>query len=137
MPHGNGKTTSPVVLVIDDEALIRWALSEGLAESGYVVVEAATGAEARAALATSLAQPLVVVLDLRLPDVSDLSLLRDIRAARPDAPILMMTAHGTAEHAAEALRLGARAFIPKPFDVHEVVRQIGAIWLADGHSRRT
>jgi two-component system nitrogen regulation response regulator GlnG len=129
------KPPPPVVLVVDDEALIRWALSEGLAESGYLVREAANGAEARAAMAASRAQPLVVVLDLRLPDVSDLSLLAEIRAARPDAPILMMTAHGTADHCAEALRLGARAFISKPFDVRDVVRQVGAIWHADRYPR--
>jgi two-component system nitrogen regulation response regulator GlnG len=129
------KPPAPVVLVVDDEALIRWALSEGLAESGYVVREAANGAEARAMVAASQAQPLVVVLDLRLPDVSDLSLLVELRAARPDAPILMMTAHGTADHEAEAMRLGARAFISKPFDVRDVVRQIGAIWMADHYPR--
>ena len=114
------------VLVVDDEALIRWALSEGLAESGYLVHEAANGAEARAAVNATRAMPLVVVLDLRLPDVADLSLLAEIRATRPDAPVLLMTAHGTAEHAAEAFRLGARAFITKPFDVREVVAQVHA-----------
>jgi DNA-binding response OmpR family regulator len=117
---------SPLVLVVDDEALIRWALCEGLTESGYLVHEAANGAEARAAVAATRAVPLIVVLDLRLPDVADLSLLADIRAARPDVPVLMMTAHGTAEHAAEAFRLGARAFITKPFDVREVVAQVRA-----------
>jgi two-component system nitrogen regulation response regulator GlnG len=122
------KPPLPVVLVVDDEALIRWALSEGLAESGYVVREAATGAEARAAVADSHDVPLIVVLDLRLPDVADMSLLREILSVRPDAPVLMMTAHGTAEHAAEARRLGAKAFIAKPFDVRDVVQQVGAIW---------
>ena len=124
-----------MVLVVDDEALIRWALCEGLAESGYLVQEAASAAEARAALAASAARPLIVVLDLRLPDMADLSLLSEIRAARPDVPILMMTAHGTADHAAEALRLGARAFIAKPFDVRDVVRQVGAVWRTDHRTR--
>ena len=128
------KPPAPMVLVVDDEALIRWALSEGLAESGYLVREAASAAEARAVVADSHTEPLIVVLDLRLPDMADLSLLSEIRAIRPDVPILMMTAHGTADHAAEALRLGARAFIAKPFDVRDVVRQVGAVWTAAHHS---
>ena len=94
------------MLVVDDEALIRWSLSEGLADAGYAVRQAASGAEALRALETSGKEPLIVVLDLRLPDVHDLSLLRKIRARRPEVPVLMMTAHGTADDAREATRLG-------------------------------
>jgi DNA-binding NtrC family response regulator len=115
------------VLIVDDEALIRWSLSEELSESGYRVRQAQSGAEARAVLATCGKEPLVVVLDLRLPDVSDLSLLREIRRARPDAPVVMMTAWGAADEAAEASRLGAR-FVGKPFDMAEMVRFVGEAW---------
>lgn len=119
---------SPFILVIEDEALIRWSLSEGLAEFGYVVRLAATGAEARAALTSFRNQPLVVVLDLRLPDVADLSLLADIRARRPDAPVIM-TAYGRPKEAQEAKTLGVAAFVGKPFDVGDMIRAIGAAWL--------
>jgi two-component system nitrogen regulation response regulator GlnG len=119
---------APIVLVVDDEALIRWALSEGLTELGYPVRLAATGSEARAAVAACGQLPLVVLLDLRLPDVRDLSLLQEIRAMRPDAPVLMMTAHGAAAEAAEAERLGAYRFLGKPFDVGEMVRLVGEAW---------
>jgi DNA-binding NtrC family response regulator len=118
----------PVVLVVDDEALIRWSLSEALTESGYVVRVAATGAEARAALGTDGHEPLVVVLDLRLPDVGDLSLLRDIRLARPDAPVVMMTAHGSSDDRAQAEALGVSRFIGKPFDVNEIVEAVSGAW---------
>ena len=74
-----------------------------------------------------------MLLDLRLPDVADLSLLRDIRAARPDAPVLMMTAHGAPTEAAEAVSLGAVRFVGKPFDVGDMVRFVGEAWV----SRRT
>jgi two-component system nitrogen regulation response regulator GlnG len=120
---------TPVVLVIDDEALIRWSLSEGLTEFGYVVRLAATGAEARGALATFGDQPLVVVLDLRLPDVADLSLLEEIRSRRPDAPVIIMTAFGQPEDAARAKSLGVAAFVGKPFDIGEMVRAIGSAWM--------
>lgn len=122
------KVPTPVVLVVDDEALIRWSLSEGLSDSGFVVRLASTGSEARKVLQAFSGEPLVIVLDLRLPDVADLSLLREVRALRPDVPIIMMTAHGSPEDAARARELGVYRFIDKPFDVAEVVRLVEAAW---------
>jgi CheY-like chemotaxis protein len=61
MPREN--LPNPVVLVVDDEALIRWSLSEGLAESGYAVRAASTGAEALSVLGDCLTDPVVVLLD--------------------------------------------------------------------------
>jgi DNA-binding NtrC family response regulator len=130
MPREN--LPSPVVLVVDDEALIRWSLSEGLAESGYAVRAASTGAEALSVLADCLTDPVVVLLDLRLPVVGDLSLLRAMRRTRPDAPVLVMTAHGAPEDTEEAQRLGAAHVVGKPFDVGEMVRLVGEAWSAVG-----
>ena len=124
------KLPRPVVLVIDDEPLIRWSLSEALSDHGYAVRQAANGAEARQVLEDSLGEPIVVLLDLRLPDVVDLSLLRDIRARRPDAPVVIMTAHGTDEDARSAKRLGAFKFVTKPFDVGKMVDLVGEAWSA-------
>ncbi len=123
------KVPTPVVLVVDDEALIRWSLSEGLTEFGYVVRLAGSAAEARQALKTAGDEPLVVVLDLRLPDMADLSLVEEIHRKRPDAPIIMMTAYGTTEDAAKARNLGVWRFVGKPFDVSEMVHLVGAAWL--------
>jgi DNA-binding NtrC family response regulator len=120
----------PMVLIVDDEPLIRWSLSEGLTDAGYPVKQAATGAEAREMLAASSDDPLVVVLDLRLPDVTDLSLLRHIRARRPDVPVVMMTAHGSADDARQATSLGAFRFVIKPFDVSEMIGLVGDAWAA-------
>lgn len=114
------------VLVVDDEALIRWSLSEGLADAGWTVQQAATGADARAAVRALEGQPFIILLDLRLPDVSDLSLVREIRAARPDVPMIVMTAHGTTDDAAQALAAGVFSFVGKPFDVVEVVALVAA-----------
>lgn len=121
------KLPIPTVLVVDDEALIRWSLSEGLSDSGFPVLVAGSAAEARRELHAHQGD-LVILLDLRLPDVSDLSLLREVRTTRPDAPVVMMTAHGAPEEAAEAARLGASAFVGKPFDVSEIVRLVGEAW---------
>jgi DNA-binding NtrC family response regulator len=130
LPMTEEKLPRPVVLVIDDEPLIRWSLCEGLREQGYAVRQAASGAEARRELDACSAEPLVILLDLRLPDVADLSLLRDIRARRPDAPVVMMTAHGSDEDARNAQRMGAFRFVSKPFDVAEMIGLVGDAWSA-------
>ena len=124
----HGKVPTPTVLVVDDEPLIRWSLAEGLSDVGYGVREAGSGSETRAVLADTRREPLLVLLDLRLPDVSDLSLLETIRAERPDAPVIMMTAHGSADDGVRAKALGASAFVGKPFDVTEMVRLVEATW---------
>ena len=115
----------PVVLIVDDEALIRWSLTERFTEEGYVVRQASSGAEALAVLASLSGHPVVVLLDLRLPDVGDLSLFRRVRAVRPDAPVILMTAHGSAEDAAEAMAEGAFQFVAKPFDVADMTALVG------------
>ena len=107
----------PAVIVVDDEALIRWSLSERLTEDGYPVRQASTGAEALAVLSALAHRPAIVLLDLRLPDVNDLTLFRRIRALRPDVPVILITAHGSTEEAQQALAEGAFRFVSKPFDV--------------------
>jgi DNA-binding response OmpR family regulator len=114
------------VLVIDDEPLIQWSLGEAIREAGYPVELAATGAAAHAALATLDGQPLVVVLDLRLPDVIDLSLLRALRSRRPDAPVLVLSAWASSDAAAAAMQAGAARVMKKPFDVALVVAAVHA-----------
>lgn len=116
------------VLVVDDEALIRWSLAEALADEGLQVQEAATGAEALALMGAWHGDPPAVVLDLRLPDVEDLSLLREIRRRWPDWPVFVMTAFGTPETHTEVLALGARAFVQKPCDVTSVARLVARTW---------
>jgi DNA-binding NtrC family response regulator len=107
------------VLVVDDEALIRWSLAETLEQSGHRVVEAG---DAESALrAVSAGPPFdVVLLDYRLPDSNDLNLLGSIRKAAPATAVIMMTAFGTPEVMAGAVRMGAYRVISKPFEVHEV-----------------
>lgn len=122
------KLPTPMVLIVDDEPLIRWSLSEGLSEGGFIVRLAANGAEARAILAGAAGTPMVVLLDLRLPDVVDLSLLREVRTRWPGLPVVMMTAHGTADDARRATELGAYRFVDKPFDVGEMVKIVDDAW---------
>jgi len=114
------KFPSPCVLVVDDEALIRWSLSESLRDAGYTVTEASDGASAIARASAGAAFD-AILLDYRLPDSNDLHLLETIRGLQPSAAVVMMTAFGTPEVTSGALSLGAYRVVSKPFDVHVMV----------------
>ena len=107
------------VLVVEDELLIRWSIAETLTEAGHEVVQAADAASAVRELSHGN-DPDVVLLDLRLPDSSDLSLLSNVRRLSPRSAVVLMTAFGTPEVTAEALHLGASEVMSKPFDIHLV-----------------
>jgi DNA-binding NtrC family response regulator len=103
------------VLVVDDELLIRWSVSEVLGAAGHVVAEA-DNAMSAVRLLTSGAGPDVVVLDYRLPDSTDLGLLAKVRELAPRAAVIFMTAFGTPEVVDGALALGAYRVLNKPFE---------------------
>jgi len=107
------------VLVVDDEPLIRWSISETLGAAGHQVTEAQDAASALQVLA-DVREPDLVLLDFRLPDSSDLGLLAQIRQLAPAATIIMMTAFGTPDVTAGALKLGAVMVLNKPFNMHDL-----------------
>jgi two-component system response regulator AtoC len=110
------KSPAGRILVVDDEPLVRWSIAETLRAGGYDVAEAGDADSALRALIED-APPDAVLLDLRLPDCSDLHLLETIKLIRPGMPVVLMTAFGTPELVAEARRLGAYAVLDKPFDL--------------------
>jgi DNA-binding NtrC family response regulator len=114
------------VLVVDDEPLIRWAVREGLEGAGYAVIEAGSAREAMQCLGDAASQASVALLDLKLPDSDDLSLLRRVLTAAPECRVIMMTAHGTPELLTEAVKAGAIATVAKPFDLPRVVGLVQA-----------
>ena len=116
----------PAVIVIDDEALLRWAVAESLTAVGFSVCQGASAADALRCLETAASSPLVIVLDLKLPDSHDLSLARRCMTERPDAPVIIMTAHGSAQDRAEAESAGVFKFIQKPFDLSEMTAVVRA-----------
>ena len=105
------------VLVVDDEALIRWSLTERLKSDGYNVLEADTG---RAALERVGEGVDLVLLDYRLPDTDGVSVLRNIKEMDQDILVILLTAYASVETAVEAMKLGAYHFANKPFNLDEV-----------------
>jgi DNA-binding NtrC family response regulator len=113
------------VLVVDDEPLIRWSVAETLAERGYEVVETGDAVGARSAIRDLEGKFDVVLLDLRLPDSDDLTLLASIRSLSPDAQVILMTAFGRPEVVRGALELGAYRVMNKPFEMHAMADLVG------------
>jgi DNA-binding NtrC family response regulator len=109
------KKSAPCVLVVDDERLLRWSVAETLGAQGYDIIEAADARSAMQEFGDGHRTD-VVLLDLRLPDVSDLRLLARIRQKGPKVPVILMTAFPTREIVEQATALGAMV-VTKPFDL--------------------
>jgi DNA-binding NtrC family response regulator len=113
--------SSPLrILVVDDESLIRWSLSETLTDSGHLVREAGDGETALRTLTDGDGPFDVMLLDYHLPDSHDLALLSTIRRVAPKTAVIMMTAFGTPEMSDAALSIGAYRVVFKPFEVHDI-----------------
>jgi DNA-binding NtrC family response regulator len=114
------------VLVVDDEPLVRWSIAETLRTRGYEVTEASNADGTIRAIADQGLLPDVVLLDLRLPDCDDMSLLATLRRIVPDARVIVMSAFGTPEIFEAVRHLGVETIIEKPFDLDRVETLIGA-----------
>jgi DNA-binding NtrC family response regulator len=102
------------ILIVDDEKLIRWSISQKLAEWNFKTVEAETCGEAKKLLEDDF--PDLVVLDVNLPDKKGTDLLGEIKISWPEMPVIMITAYGSIDDAVHAMRLGAFDFITKPIN---------------------
>lgn len=110
-----------LVLTVDDEPAILRLLRTGLAAAGYRTVEAATGAEAVAAFARDA--PDVILLDLGLPDMDGLDVIRSLRA-RSAVPIVVLSARDDERGKVAALDLGADDYVTKPFGMGELIARL-------------
>jgi two-component system KDP operon response regulator KdpE len=115
--------TSPKVLVIDDEPPIRKLLRMGLSTQGYDILEAATG---KASLQLLARKPDLVILDLGLPDIQGLELLRMIRARDESVPIVVLSSRGDEAGKVQALDFGADDYVTKPFGMDELLARMRA-----------
>ncbi len=110
------------LLVVDDEPPIRRLLRTSLGAQGYRVLEAATGSGALDLLAREA--PEVVLLDLGLPDLDGLEVIRRMRASGSGVPVIVLSSRGDERGKVEALDLGADDYVTKPFGMAELVARI-------------
>jgi len=106
------------VLIVDDEKNILFTLSQSLETLRLETDTAANGEEALAKLKEKNFS--LILLDLRMPGIDGMEVLRQVRQIRPDILIIMVSAYGTVELAVEAMKLGAVDFIQKPFSPEEI-----------------
>ena len=111
---------SPTILVIDDDAEIRYSLARVLSSRGYLIAEAASG-EQGVDLVKKGPPPDLVFLDVRMGGMSGIEALQHIRSANPRQLVVLMTAFGTAQTAIEAMKYGAFDYVMKPFDPAKVI----------------
>jgi nitrogen regulation protein NR(I) len=113
----------PTLLVVDDERNVLYALEKGLRADGLRILTAQTG---KAGIEVARREnPDAVLLDVRLPDLSGLEVIKELRRADPKLPVIVMTTHGTAETAIEAMQRGAFDYLLKPWDLDELTAVVG------------
>ncbi len=113
------------ILIIDDDKLITWSLSRDLTSMGYKVETVSNGKSGIKQYARNT--PDLVLLDLKLPDIDGLQVLKAILAENAEQIIIMMTAYATVQTAVEAIKIGAADFIKKPFTCDELKLNIDKV----------
>ncbi len=111
------------ILIADDDAAIRSLLKTVLMEHGYTTSEAGSGEEALQGIQSGAYD--LVLLDMRLPGMTGLDVLRQLREKQGEVPVILMTAYGSPNIAIQASSLGAYSYITKPFELDDVLLQIG------------
>lgn len=112
----------PVVLLVDDEDTIRLFLEKTLHDEGYEAITAATGEEAIERAVNEL--PDLVLLDLKLPDINGIEVLRRVKETVPEMCVIMLTAFGDIETAVSAIKKGAFDFVSKPVNLEQLLLTI-------------
>lgn len=113
MPHSRKS-----ILVISDDAGMLDIISIVFSEAGYETAAAANGA---AGLDAAKGDFDLVFLDISLPEINSMEVLKTIRQDKPDLPVIMITAYGSTQAAVEAFKLGAYNYITRPFDMDEIL----------------
>ena len=116
---------APVVLLVDDDAAIRRSVAEGLELEGFRVVPANGGRAALAAV--EQIKPSVILLDLTMPDLDGLEVLRKLRADGDDVPVCVLSARNDVGDRVLGLEAGADDYVVKPFALEEVAARLHAL----------
>ena len=113
---------SKKILVIEDDQSMRWVLDKSLSREGYSVTSAPDG---RSGISAAFeVAPDLVILDILMPDIDGLTVLRKLKESHPQLPVLIITAQNIMTHAVEAMRRGAYDYLPKPFDIAVLLERV-------------
>lgn len=112
------------IWVVDDDSSIRWVLEKALTQAGFKCTCFENGKVALNALEVTIQKPSVLISDIKMPDIDGLALLKLVKTTNPALPVIIMTAHSDLDAAVNAYQKGAFDYIPKPFDVDEMVQLI-------------
>lgn len=119
------KMTGRTILTIEDDAAIRQGIADALSFFGYRVIEAADGTSG---LEQAIGREYdLLLLDLALPGVPGLDILKQLRAVRPTQPVIILTAKGNEDDRVAGLNHGADDYVVKPFSVKELVARVEAV----------
>src|SRR4051794_9273998 len=113
------------IIVVEDEPAIRRGVADALRAVGYNVGEAADGV--RGLSEASRPDSDLVLLDLMLPRMDGLAVLRELRQVRPAVPVIILTARGTEEDRVRGLKMGADDYVVKPFSARELLARVEAV----------
>ncbi|MBW3604892.1 MAG: response regulator transcription factor [Actinobacteria bacterium] len=116
---------APTVVVVDDEDLVREVVTDYLMRDGYRVMDAADGLQARGIIERE--KPVLAIVDIMLPGRDGLSLVRELRAAGSNLPIILLTARGDEIDRVMGLELGADDYVTKPFSPRELVARVRSV----------
>ncbi len=111
----------PTVLLVDDDAGVRFTLAEILGEADLMVIEATDGRDAQSILTDGKSEIDLVITDLRMPKLDGMQLLKWIKEKHPTLKVIVITAHGSEAHAVQAMKLGAYDYFAKPFDMDQIL----------------
>ena len=121
------------ILIVDDEQQILVALQETLKRKGYTVSTAGSAVEALRSLEKKFYR--AVLTDVRMPELDGMELLKEVKRLSPGTPVILLTGHGTVDHAVEALKQGAFDYLMKPFSAEQLTevmeRATSLVWRSD------
>ena len=110
------------ILLVEDDMQLAQGLQQSLRHEGFVVNHVANGKDALAALAVPDQD--MVILDLGLPDIDGLTVLKQIRKGKQDIPVIILTARDSVENKVTGLDFGADDYLVKPFDINELLARL-------------
>ena len=129
MPMENANARGQI-LIVDDGPMICQSCKEILEYEGYLVDMASSGEEGLKKVSEKKFD--LILLDIAMPDISGLTLLKRMKAEQKSTPVVMVTAYSTVEAAVEAMKLGARDFVQKPFTPEELSRVVRSVIVEKG-----